>query len=242
MSMERLASGAAQGGALTDFAEYRRRAAGRSRLRLRHGLLLVAGLIGGAILARNGSQAPVAAPVSGPSHFAFVANDRLAPMVSFSPPEAIRAPLHYQARIRENSGERWDTLTFGDAGGDEILFRVTLRAAKPASPRTSLFVELAKQSAEIGAAVVHATNPEFFSTERGPVEWAEVTLSGAKGERACLGFRLDRVQDVDLSGLACGAHGAAFDRPTLARLIDRLAATGSGMEAGLGEVLKSGAS
>ena len=213
MSMERLASGAAQGGALTDFAEYRRRAAGRSRLRLRHGLLLVAGLIGGAILARNGSQAPVAAPVSGPSHFAFVANDRLAPMVSFSPPEAIRAPLHYQARIRENSGERWDTLTFGDAGGDEILFRVSLRAAKPA----------------------------FFSTERGPVEWAEVTLSGAKGERACLGFRLDRVQDVDLSGLACGAHGAAFDRPTLARLIDRLAATGSGMEAGLGEVLKSGA-
>jgi hypothetical protein len=242
MSVERLASGAAQGGALSEFAEYRRRAAGRSRLRLRHGLLLAAGLIGGAILARNGSQIPVAAPVSGPSHFAFVANDRLAPMVSFSPPEAIRAPLHYQARMRENSAERWDTLTFGDAGGDEILFRVTLRAAKSAMPRPSLFVELAKQSAEIGAAVVHATNPEFFSTERGPVEWAEVTLSGAKGERPCLGFRLDRVQDVDLSGLACGAHGAALDRPALGRLIDRLSATGSGMEAGLGEVLKSGAS
>jgi hypothetical protein len=246
MSMERLASGAVQGDALSEFVEYDRQAAARparhGRLRLRHGLLLAAGLLGGAILARNDSQIPAAAPVSGPSRAAFVANERLAPMVSFSPPETIRAPLHYQARIRENSGERWDTLTFGDAGGDEILFRITLRAAKPAAPRTSLFVELAKQSAEIGAAVVHATNPEFLSTERGPIEWAEVTLSGAKGERACLGFRLDRVRDVDLSGLACGAHGAAFDRPTLARLVDRLAATGSGMEAGLGEVLKSGAS
>jgi hypothetical protein len=245
MSMERLEAGAAQGGALIEFLKYAcqagARPAGRGRLRLRGVLVLAACLIGGAILSRNGGQSPVAAPAAGPSHIAFVANERLAPMVSFSPPDAIRAPIHYQARMRENSTERWDTLTFGDAGGDEILFRVTLRAAKSALPRSSLFVELAKQSAEIGAAVVHATNPEFFSAGRGPIEWAEVTLSGATGERPCLGFRLDRLREIDLSGLACGAHGAALDRVALGRLIDRLSATGSGKESGLGEVLKSGA-
>jgi hypothetical protein len=248
MSMERLEAGAAQDGALIEFFKYAcqvgARPAGRGRLRLRGVVLLAACLIGGAILSRNGGQSPVAAPAAGPSHIAFVANERLAPMVSFSPPDAIRAPLHYQARMRENSTERWDTLTFGDAGGNEILFRVTLRAAKSAGsalPRSSLFVELAKQSAEIGAAVVHATNPEFFSTSRGPIEWAEVTLAGAMGERPCLGFRLDRLREIDLSGLACGAHGATLDRVALGRLIDRLSATGSGRELGLGEVLKSGA-
>jgi hypothetical protein len=249
MSMERLQSGAAQRGALMEFMEYACQAgagpAGRGRLRLQGVLLLAACLIGGAILAGNGGQTPVAAPAAGPSHIDFVANERLAPMVSFSPPDTIRAPLHYQARMRENSSERWDTLTFGDAGGDEFLFRVTLRAAKStgsALPRSSLFVELAKQSAEIGAAVVHATNPEFFSAGRGPIEWAEVTLSGAMGERPCLGFRLDRLREIDLSGLACGARGAALDRVALGRLIDRLSATGSGKESGLGEILKSGAS
>jgi hypothetical protein len=245
MSMERLESFAAQGGALIEFMKSARQAgarpAGRERLRLQGALLLAACLIGGAILSRNGGQIPVAMPPSGSSHNAFIANERLAPMVSFSPPDTIRAPLHYQARMRENSTERWDTLTFGDAGGDEILFRVTLRAPKSAISRSSLFVELAKQSAEIGAAVVHATNPEFFSTGRGPIEWAEVTLSGAMGERRCFGFRLDRLREVDLSGLACGAHGVALDRVALGRLIDRLSATGSGKEAGLGEVLKGGA-
>lgn len=245
MSMERQARAPQQGEVVTDFGEYRRRrqksVAGRGRLRLRNGLVLAAFLLGGAILARNGAPPPVAAPVAEPSHRAFVANDRLAPMVSFSPPETVRAPLRYLARMRENSAERWDTLTFGDAGGDEMLFRITVRAAKAANSRSSLFVDLAKQSAEIGAAVVHATNPEFFSTERGPIEWAEITLSGVRGERPCLGFRFDRLREVDLSGLACGAHGAALDRAALGRLIDRLSATGSGMEAGLGEAFKSGA-
>ena len=100
---------------------------------------------------------------------AFVADERLAPMVSFSPPEAIRAPLHYQARMRGNATERWDTLTFGEAGGDELLFRVTLRAAKSAGsalPRSSLFVDLAKQSAETRRGGGSCDEPAIFPTTR----------------------------------------------------------------------------
>jgi hypothetical protein len=244
MSMDRMVGAASNGGAMGDFVEYGRPAGAirvrRGRWPLRSSILLAVCLVGGVILARGG-RGSIATPVSHPSQIDFVANDRLAPMLSFGPPEAVRGPTHYQARLRENSDERWDTLTFGDAGADELLFRVTLRLAKSAVDRSSLFVELAKQSAELGAAVVHATSPQFYVTQRGPIEWADMTLAGPKGERSCLGFRFGRAQALDLSGLACGGHGSRLDRVALGHLIDRLSATDSGMEAGLGEILKSGA-
>jgi hypothetical protein len=248
MSIDQIAGDASAGAAFDRFVEYTlptlaaAQSDRRRRSRFRGAVLLAPCLLAGAILARNSGQDAGVVAAPGPfSQVGFVANERLAPMVSFRPPENIRAPLHYQARVRDNPQERWDTLTFGDAGGDEVLFRVTLRSAKSALARASLFVELAKQSAEIGAAVVHATNPQFYAMVRGPVEIADVTLSGSKGERPCLGFRFDHAQNVDLSGFACGAHGAALDRAALTRLVDRLSATESGMEAGLGDVLKSGA-
>ena len=229
MSFDQQISDASPGGALGSFIEDGRQArtsaVRRRRWRLRSSVLLAACLLGGAILARSGGQAPLATSASRSSQTGFVANDRLAPMLLFSPPEAIRGQAHYQARARENPEERWDTLTFGDVGGDEILFRVTLHSAKSARAKPTLFVELAKQSAEIGAAVVHATNPQFYVTQRGPIEWADITLSGPKGERPCIGFRLDRAQDIDLSGLACGAHGSLLDRVALGHLIDRLSPT-----------------
>ena len=246
MSIDHMASGATPGDALSDFIDYGRQTKAKPdwarRRRFRVSLLMACCMLVGVILARGGNQSLVAPPAANSfSQAGFVANERLAPMVSFSPPETLRAQTHYQARIRENPEERWDTLTFGDAGADEILFRVTLHSAKSAPARSSLFVELAKQSAEIGAAVVHATNPQLYATGRGSVEWAEITLSGPKGERSCLGFRFVRTRDTDLSGFACGARAAPLDRVALGRLIDRLSTTSSGMEAGLGEVLKSGA-
>jgi hypothetical protein len=245
MSIDRMVGDASPGGG--DFVEYRRPARVKSERPRRwrptpQSFILLAGcLLGGAILARGGGTPPGPATPHSLSQAGFVVDERLAPMASFSPPGAVRTSAHYQARIRESSGERWDTLTFGDASIDELLFRVTLRSDNPALARSSLFVALAKQSAEIGAAVVHATSPQLLATERGPVEWAEITLSGPNGERACLGFRLDGARSVDLSGLACASRGAPLDRAGLIRLIDRLSPTNSGMEAGLGEVLKGGA-
>jgi hypothetical protein len=196
--------------------------------------------IAGVILAQGDGQALVANPPSTLfSHVAFVENERLAPMLSFNPPEAVRGQAHYQARVREGLAERRDTLTYADAGADDFLFRVTLHSAKSALAKPSLFVELAKQSAELGAAVIRATSPQPYLTPRGPVEWAGVTLSGPKGERSCLGFRFARTREIDLSGTACGGHGSPLSPVALGCLIDRLSPTAAGMEAGLGEVLKS---
>lgn len=246
MSVDQMASVASPSGALGDFGDYARRT-GAASVRSsgpwpRNVILLGACLIVGVILLRSSGPAPLDPSAPGTSsQVGFVANERLAPLLSFSPPEAGRAQTHYEARVRDNPGDRWDTLTFGDAGGDDILFRVTIRSARAPLARASLFVDLAKQSAEIGAAVVRATNPQFLSKGRRPFELADLTLSGPKGERPCVGFRLDRTRNVDVSGLACGAHGAALDRVALERLIDRLSATNSGMEAGLGAALKGGA-
>lgn len=215
----------------------------RPRPRLRRLFALAAGCaLAGFILARGGGPALIDAPASAPlSQISFIADERLAPMMAFAAPEGDRAQAHYVARSRPTSGERWDTLTFGEPDAGDLLFRVTLRSTKSSFSRSSLFVALAKQSAELGAAVVHATSPQFGETALGPIEWAEITLADRRGERPCLGFRAARSADIDLSGFACGGGGASLERVALECLIGRLAPTDAGLEAGLGEVLKSGA-
>jgi hypothetical protein len=246
MVVDQIASDILAGGALDEFLEVDRppapTAAPGRRLHFSDVVLLACCLLGGVIAWRQGGQAPIAATRAGPySHVGFVLNEQLSPMLAFSPLDAIRAPLHYEARMRESPQDRWDTLTYGDIASGETLFRVTLRSAKPGVARPTLFVDIAKQSAEIGSAVVHATNPQIYATARGPIEWADMSLSSLNGDRSCLGFRFNRPQHFDLSGLACGAHGTVLDRAGLERLIERLSVTGSGMEAGLGQALRSGA-
>ncbi len=138
--------------------------------------------------------------------------------------------------------ERWDTLTVGEVGGQETLFQVTLHLAQPLRSKPSLFVDLARQAAGLEGAIVHATSPRSSVSARGPLEWADVTLSSVKGERRCRGFRLMRSPEIDLSGLACAARGAPIDAAFLGHLIDRLMPTAAGLEAGLGDVLAAEAS
>ncbi len=240
MSVERIAIGAAPG----DFAQRRDQSrtelVGTRRWPIWVSFSLSSCAFAGLILLQGHGQALVAMRVSPSfSRVALVESDQLPPMLSFSPPEAGRSQPHYLARVREGVGERRDTLTYGDAGADDLFFRVTVHLAKSAPAKPSLFVELAKQSAEFGAAVIRAKSPESTMTARGPVEWAGVTLSGPNGERSCLGFRFARMAEIDLSGLACGGHGSPLDPVALGCLIDRLSPTAAGMEAGLGEVLKS---
>lgn len=245
MSVERIAIGAAPGGGvLGDFARQRRQSKmdptrpGRWPVWL--SLSLCGCAVAGLILAQGHGQTLVAIEASPSfSHIAFVEDERLPPMLSFNPPELDRNQLHYQARVREGVRERRDTLTYGDAGAGDLFFHVTVHAGKSAPAKLSLFVELAQQSAELGEAVIRATSPESYATARGPVEWAHITLSGANGDRACLGFRFARTAEIDLAGLACGGHGSPLDPVALGCLIDRLSPTAAGLEAGLGEVLIS---
>jgi len=178
-----------------------------------------------------------AAATASRSPVAFVEDQHLAPMLSFDPPEGGRVPARYQARIRQGTGQRSDALTYGEIGGDGLFFRVAVHTAVTTPAAASLFVELAKQSAELDAAVVRATSPEPYETSRGPVEWADVILSGPGGERSCLGFRFARGARAELAGLACGAHASPVGPAALGCLIDRLSTTREGKEAGLGEAL-----
>ena len=210
--------------------------------RLKVAMLLACGALAGGVLARGRGAGPVAPPAAAASRFAFVSDGRSAPMLSFRQAEGAHARISYEARVNRAGAERWDTLTVGDVGGEETLFQVTVHLAQAVRSKSSLFVDLARQSAGLEGAVVHATNPRTSASARGPLEWADVTLSGAKGERRCRGFRLVRSPEIDLSGLACGAHGAPIDAASLGHLIDRLSPTAAGVEAGLGEVFAAEAS
>jgi len=204
-------------------------------------LFALAALAGGLILWSR--ESPTLAPVApSVSRAGFVTDARLPAMMTFRQTDGSRARLRYEARQRPPDGERWDTLTVGEAGGDDALLQVALHTANTALARPSLFVELARQAADLDAAVVHATTPQSSATERGVLEWATITLSGPTGERACAGFRLGGAATIALSGLACGAHGAALDATALARWIDRLSATPAGLRAGLGRILGADAS
>jgi hypothetical protein len=202
--------------------------------------LVAFGLLMAMILLRN--RAPGADAIPSPAMLArvdFTADDRLTPMLAFGPPSGAESRARYESRARQSLGERWDTLTFGDLKSSDLLFRVTLNTATTALPAPpSLFVALAKQAAEIGAAIVHATSAQVSTADERPTEWADITLAGATGERRCIGFRFVRTQTIDLSGFACGAKAAAFDQAALRCLIDRLSPTAAGAEIGLGQMLK----
>jgi hypothetical protein len=246
MSFEQDTSAAALDGLfLRRFHEAPRAAAHKSARggRLAFILVLAGGCALGALFLTRGTERvsdPESAS-SAPLQTSFVADDRLAPLMAFEGLEADRARAHYVARIRSTTGERSDTLTFGDPDNGDLLFRVSLVSAAPASPRPSLFVTLAKQSAELGAAVIHAANPQSEETILGSTEWADIRLADRKGERSCLGFRAARSGPIDVSGFACGDVKAPVDRAALACLIDRLALTSAGQEAGLAALLKSDA-
>jgi hypothetical protein len=245
MKIDSIARGVPLGVALSDFVDSApprsaRRGVRRSPRRVGF-VALAACLIVGWALFHGGDRGPVSSGPSNSSLAVFATDARLPALISFSATEAFRAGGQYQSRSRTGTQERWDTLTMGGVEAGDPLFRVTVKSIKSGSVRSSLFVDLAMQSAEIGAAVVHATNPEIYLAERGPIEWAAVTLADPKQERPCLGFRFVRAEDFAISGLACGAHASPVDLPELERLIDRLSPTNSGAQAGLGAVFKGGA-
>jgi hypothetical protein len=105
----------------------------------------------------------------------------------------------------------------------------------------SLFVDLAVQSAGLGAAVLRSASPESYVGAHGPVEWAEAKLADARGERSCIGFRFQPAGANRLFGLVCGAGDGGLDRANLECLIDALSLTPAGADAGLGAVLPGAA-
>jgi len=152
--------------------------------------------------------------------------------------ESGREAISYLARRRDSDGERRDTLALGDPSSSQVFFRVTAHVMSAASRPTDLFVEMAREAAEIGLAVDRASSPRRFLSGRGPLLISELVLEGAT-QRACLGFRFDATGGVDLSGMACGAAGKPIERQTLECFIERLRATPAGAAKGLERLLGS---
>lgn len=226
-----------------DFATGGRRAradqARAPRERLRAGGLLALCLLSGVMISRTWNKASVIAPnATAPQVARFSADERLAPLAVFAGRDEDQAPTRYVARVNVATGERRDSLTWGEAEAG-LLFRVALHSGPLPQARSSLFVALATQSAELGAAVVHATTPQRYETAQGAIEWADMTLSDRNGERPCVGFRTIQPLNVDLSGFACAGRGASMDRASLECLIDQLTPTDAGIAAGWGEILTS---
>jgi hypothetical protein len=183
-------------------------------------------------------RAPVAPPANetaAPSA-SFRRQADLPSLLSLQSIDAGREAISYQARRRDSDGERRDTLALGDPSASQAFFRVTARVMGAASQPTDLFVEMARQAAEVGLAVDRASTPQRFLSERGPLLISELVLEGAT-QRACLGFRFDAASSVDLSGMACGAAGKPIERRMLECLIERLRATPAGAAKGLERLL-----
>ena len=219
-------------------------AARSKRGRGRWGRRVAAGLAAGVALV--GVAALGSAPTGGPSSASILAaaalsgeiiDATLAPAFALATREGALA--RYEARIDAASGERRDGLSLGALEGDAPALRVEIWKGKGARAVRGLFVEMAEESAEFGAAVEGLGAVQRLTTSQGPVEWAELTLGVAQGRRSCVGFRLASRAEGGLHGVACAAAGTKIDAGGLGCLLDRLVVTRAGREAGFGDIVRS---
>jgi hypothetical protein len=124
---------------------------------------------------------------------------------------------------RHSSGGREDTLDFGTVGeAGSARLRLTRNVPEPEGQ--SLYIDLVRQGAEAGLAVVRSTQGAPLVTKFGLAESANVTFAGA-AEQACLAVRFTHPEmQFSLRGWLCGAQ---LSEAQLTCLIDRLVVTGS---------------
>jgi hypothetical protein len=165
-------------------------------------------------------------PESAASSLDFQVRGDLAPLLYVKSLDGGRAPTTYVAETRGD--DRRDALTLGDPFSDGPFLRASARLSKVAAPAPIFFVDLVRQAAEAGQAVVHASPPERDAALEGPTQISDLTLEAGDRQRACLGFRFKAEGGVDLSGLACGAVSQPVERVSLECLISRLQPTPAG--------------
>ncbi len=222
----------------TDEAPRRRRVWRGWGRRMALGLAAGAGLVGVSVLSSappSGPSPAVAAAVAPPS--SEIVEATLAPLFAFETAEGARG--RYEARIDKATGERRDAYSLGALEGDGPALRVEISNGASERAAGSLFVEIAEESAAFGAAVERLGVSQILTSSRGPVEWAELTLAGGRARRSCVGFRFPaRADGALLRGVACAAAGGKIDAAALPCLLDRLALTRAGREAGFADIVK----
>jgi hypothetical protein len=208
-----------------------RRGPGTAAAALR--LALVVSILLGviALLAR---RSPAPAPADNAAGLAYVEDYSLAPLIALALPRSLLESERYVARSRGAGKERRDTLAVGEWDADALFLRIGVSHENVAPAPVSLFVDLAMNSAGLGAAVLRSANSQNFVSAHGPVEWADATLSGSGGERQCIGFRLLPAGGERLFGDACGARESRIDLSKLECLIEALSVASEGLKAGSG--------
>ncbi len=157
----------------------------------------------------------------------------------------------YDAATHPAGGGRDDVLSFGafeafpqktaslqpgasfNAAAPHMRLSVYRTGREAPAPGT-FFVDLVRRAGESGLAVTKSAVATAMPSKFGPVEVADVLLTGRGGERACLAFRLlAPTPGLRLSGWHCGTVQRPADRTTLGCLIDRLDLASPGDDLGL---------
>ncbi len=218
----------------------RRRSRGWGR-RVALGLAAAAGLVGAAVLAAAppaSAPRPEAAAGLAPASSETV-DPTLAPLFGFEAADGARA--RYEARIDRADGARRDVLSLGALDGDGPAVRLEMWKNASGRGAGSLFVEIAEAAAGFGAAVERLGTSRLMSRPQGPVEWADLALANGRAARSCVGFRFAVRSGGGLRGVACAAVGGKIDAAALTCLIDRIAVTRAGREAGFAGPAKNAA-
>jgi hypothetical protein len=180
---------------------------------------------------------PLAAPAK--ASVEFHPQDDLPALLFVKALDGGKAAAAYEAQTRDSDGARRDALTLGDPSSEGPFLRASARIGAASRHSSLFFVELAREAAEVGQAVAHASSPQADAEAGGAVLLSDVTLEADGRQRACLGFHFSAAGAADLSGIACGAAGEPLERAALSCLIGRLEATPAGTAAGFGSILNA---
>jgi hypothetical protein len=177
----------------------------------------------GQIQAPHQPVTPRPVPQAPPPEWAIV-RDAPAPF-AWDAPALAGAPRLHEAREHRGGGGRIDVVvagTFPDTGSAHA--RLVIRQPGPeAIPPVSFFVELAREAAQAGVAVLRSTQPDAITTRFGPVIVNHAVLRGQGVERACLAFQPAAGNGpLRLSGWWCGAESAPASPRDLACALTHL--------------------
>jgi hypothetical protein len=137
-------------------------------------------------------------------------------------------PLRVEARRDASSGARLDGIAAGVFGSEASHLAFHLRR-EPASREPGFVIDLIRLASLDGLALTRSQRPTALPTKFGPVEAADIALSGEGRERSCIAFRHRTEREgATLIGWQCGPADRAADRQQLACLIDRLSLVGAG--------------
>ena len=150
----------------------------------------------------------------------------------------IRGLSRLEATVDAGSGEMRELYGVGSLAGTEATLRLDLRSRAIDGKKAGFFAALADSTEKMGAMVRKLGAEQTLTTARGPLEWAEMTLSASTGPKTCLAFRLSPSDDKRLNGFLCGPNGMKPEVAQLPCLVERLELTAGAVNNGFASLLR----